>query len=121
MRLFAEDREIFAKALPIHGGVSNFVHKIICSAHSNAPLYLKASEVSATAARRWNALSSTGWQSYCGFAARFSCAFGDCLNHRLRRSRSTFCKRDGLPLLEFRVRFREGVDSEFQISARMRC
>src|SRR4029077_5898390 len=89
MRLFAEDREIFAKALPIHGGVSNLVHPIICSAHANALLYLKTSEGLVTAARRWNALSSTRRLSYCGFAPRFSCAFSDCLNHRLRRSRST--------------------------------
>src|SRR6266481_4703824 len=90
MRLFAEDREILAKALPIDGGVANLVHPIICSAHGNALLYLKTSEVLVTVARRWNALSSTRWLSYCGFAARFSCALSDCLNHRLRRSRSTF-------------------------------
>ena len=39
MRLFAEDREIFAKPLPIHDGVSNLVHPIICSMGHRAPLY----------------------------------------------------------------------------------
>src|SRR4029077_132140 len=92
MRLFAEYREILAKALPIYGGVRNLVHPIICSAHGNALLYLKTNEVSVTAARRWNALSSARRLSYCGFATRFSCAFSDCLNHRLRRSRSTLAR-----------------------------
>src|ERR1700730_631514 len=53
MRLFAEDREILAKAFPIHRGVSTLVHPIICSAHGNALLYLNTSEVFVvTAARR---------------------------------------------------------------------
>src|SRR4029077_6343648 len=121
MRLFAEDREIFAKALPIHGGVSNLVHPIICSAHGNALLYLKTSEVSVTAARRWNALSSTRWLSYCGFTVRFSCALSDCSNHRLRRSTIHLCRHVCLPLFQLLVHFCEGVDGEFQIFARMRC
>src|SRR5436190_20797271 len=85
MRLFAEDWKILAKALKIHGGVRNLVHPIICSAHGNALLYLKTSEVVVTAARRWNALAI----SYCGFAGRFSYSLSACLNHRLRRSRAT--------------------------------
>src|SRR5437899_12678041 len=46
MRLFAEDREILAKALPIHGGVGNLMHPIICSAHGNALLYSKTIGIS---------------------------------------------------------------------------
>ena len=38
VRLFAEDREIFAKGVPIYGATNNLVHIIICSAGRNAPL-----------------------------------------------------------------------------------
>jgi len=38
MRLFAEDREILAKGVPIYGAANNLMHTIICSARRDAPL-----------------------------------------------------------------------------------
>ena len=84
MGLFVQNREIFAKGLPIYCAASSLVHAIICSARRCAPPYSNNSEF-LTADKEWKALSSTRWPSYRGFAARFSCAFG---NNRLRRSRS---------------------------------
>jgi hypothetical protein len=35
--LFAQNREIFAKGLPIYGAASNLMHIVICSARRCAP------------------------------------------------------------------------------------
>src|SRR6266550_8936214 len=95
MRLFAEDREILAKALPIHGGVGNLVHPIICSAHSRAPLYSKTSEILVTAARRWNALSSTRWQISAALPPNFYLRDPADFILRLRRLLSPSSRRGG--------------------------
>src|SRR5213082_449608 len=129
MRLFAEDREILAKALPIHGGVGNLMHPIICSAHGNAPLYSKTSEILVTAARRWNALSSTRWQISAALPPNFYLRDSADFILRLRRLLSPsssekpirLCRHAPLPLFQFFVHFGKGVHREFQIFARMRC
>jgi len=41
MGLFVQNREIFAKGLPIYCAASSLVHTIICSTRRCAPLYLK--------------------------------------------------------------------------------
>src|SRR5438876_11088186 len=90
MRLFAEDREILAKALPIHGGVGNLMHPIICSAHGNALLYSKTIGIS-LAVRKGGTRCPQRVGKYprlcrltsiCAIPRTLYCAFGDCFHHR---------------------------------------
>src|SRR5439155_8344407 len=46
--LFAQDREILAKGVPIHTAAGNFVHTLICSTRRRAPLYSRRQSVGAS-------------------------------------------------------------------------
>ena len=41
VHLFAEDREVLAKRIPIEGVARDFVHSLICDATGNAPTHLR--------------------------------------------------------------------------------
>src|SRR5207237_902547 len=92
--------------LPIHGGVGNLMHPIICSAHGNALLYSKTIGIS-LAVRKGGTRCPQRVGKYprlcrltsiCAIPRTLYCAFGDCFHHRLRRSRSAFV---GMPLYRY--------------------